>query len=189
MGSLSEHFGWPSYTVFPKTKLHSFTSKVLFGIIIKISVDTLDNLKNISVNNLENLKNIYILLHLIYFTQGRLSEHVGIQRGNRGQDPHPLKITKIWGFLAILVRIPSKAKPAFNDGPSSAHQRIQSYLMAFLWRADNGPLLVIFWSSLPWSIKKRKRCQSWTPSHKTCWIRTCSVYKAYFSQILWYYII
>ena len=55
-------------------------------------------------------------------------------------------------------------KPAFNVGPSSAHQRsaIQwclaggpMMLMAFRLCADNGPLLVVLGSSLPSSTKKK----------------------------------
>ena len=38
-------------------------------------------------------------------------------------------------------------KPAFNVGPSYVRQ-------AFLWRADVGPLMVVFGSSLPSSTKK-----------------------------------
>ena len=40
---------------------------------------------------------------------------------------------------------------------------------------DVGPLMVVFGSSLPSSIKKKnkkQRCQSLTPSGKTFWIRT-----------------
>ena len=36
-------------------------------------------------------------------------------------------------------------------------------MMAFRWRADDGPLLVVFGSSLPSSTKKPL---SWTPSDK-----------------------
>ena len=49
------------------------------------------------------------------------------------------------------------------------------HFMAFCWRADDGPLLVVLGSSIPSSAKKKKikRCQSWTPSDKTFWIRAC----------------
>ena len=59
-------------------------------------------------------------------------------------------------------------------GPSSARQR-NSISMAFCWWADDGPLLVVFGSSLPSSSTKntQKCCQSWTPSYKTFWIRAC----------------
>ena len=36
-------------------------------------------------------------------------------------------------------------------------------LMAFRWRADDGPLLVVFGSSLSPSPHQLKKCQSWTP--------------------------
>ena len=42
-------------------------------------------------------------------------------------------------------------KPAFNVGPSSARQR---NVMAFRWRADDVPLIVVLGSSLPSSTKK-----------------------------------
>ena len=45
--------------------------------------------------------------------------------------------------------------------------------MAFRWRADDGPLLVVFGSSL--LSTKKKRCQSWTPSDKSFWIRAWSL--------------
>ena len=44
--------------------------------------------------------------------------------------------------------------------------------MAFSLWADNGPLIVVFGSSLLHQLKK-KRCQSWTPTDKTFWIRAC----------------
>ena len=42
--------------------------------------------------------------------------------------------------------------------------------MAFCWWADDGPLLVVYRSSLPHYLEK-KCCQSWTPSGKNFWIR------------------
>ena len=39
--------------------------------------------------------------------------------------------------------------------------------MAIRWRAADGPLLMVFGSSLPYYLKtKKKHCQSWTPSGK-----------------------
>ena len=43
--------------------------------------------------------------------------------------------------------------------------------MVFRWRANDWQHIVVFGSSLPSSTKKR--CQSWTPSDKTLWIRAC----------------
>ena len=64
--------------------------------------------------------------------------HVRIQRGGQGVRT-PLKNDKNTGFLSNTGLDPLKnhkvAKPAFNVGPSS---------MAFCWRADDGPLLVLF---------------------------------------------
>ena len=45
--------------------------------------------------------------------------------------------------------------------------------MTFCWWADDCPLIVVLGSSLPSSTTK-KRCQSWTPSDKTFWIRACN---------------
>ena len=45
-------------------------------------------------------------------------------------------------------------KPAFNVGPSSAHQR-NAIKMAFRWQADDGPLLVLIGSSLPLSPHRK----------------------------------
>ena len=89
--------------------------------------------------------------------------HGRIQRVHRRSGPPSLrKITNIYGF-----RIP----------------------YAFRWRADDGPLIVVFGSFLPSSNekinnnnkktkkqkKKNKRYQSWTPSDKAVWIRACFV--------------
>ena len=47
--------------------------------------------------------------------------------------------------------------------------------MAFRWRADDGPLLVVFESSSFSSTKqKEKRYRIWTPSDKTFRIRACN---------------
>ena len=95
--------------------------------------------------------------------------------GSRG-GTHPGKLQKM-GTSAILVRIPLNHKatnPAFNVGPSSARQRNAIY-MEFRWRAVDG---VVFGSFFPHQTKKRKKgCQSWTPSGKTFGIRAwISVY-------------
>ena len=70
---------------------------------------------------------------------------------------------------------------AIIDTPAKRH------LMAFRWRADDGPLIVVLGSSLPSSKKQKKKKQkkknkkqkkkknvkSWTPSDKTSRIRAC----------------
>ena len=65
----------------------------------------------------------------------------GSRGWDRGFGPHPLKITKIKGFLAIHIRIHWKftvTKPAVNVWPWTAHQR-NAIKMAFRWRVHDGP--------------------------------------------------
>ena len=69
------------------------------------------------------------------------------------------------------VRPHKATQPAFNVGPSSAGQRNAIY--AFRWRADDGPFIVIFGSSIPSSTKKNRYQR--TPSDKTSWIRACGL--------------
>ena len=74
--------------------------------------------------------------------------------GTGGPDPLPLKNHK--NFLAILERIPRNSQNyqasiqrwAIIGTPAKRH------LKAFRWRADDGPLLVIFGSS---PLKKKKK--------------------------------
>ena len=79
--------------------------------------------------------------------------HVRIQRGgDRGSDPHPPEKSQTIGVLSNSGPDPLKnhkaTEPAFNVGPSSARQR-NAIQMAFRWRADDGPLIVVFGSSHP----------------------------------------
>ena len=64
------------------------------------------------------------------------------------------------GFLSNSGPDPLKnyeaTEPAFNVGPSSARQR-NAVLIAFGWRADDDPLIVVFGSSHPHQLKT-KRC-------------------------------
>ena len=81
-----------------------------------------------------------------------------------------LKKIKGIGFLSNAGPDPSKnhkaTKPAFNAGQSSARQQNASE-MTVRWRADDGPLIVVFESYSPPSTKtKQKRCQSGTHSEK-----------------------
>ena len=46
--------------------------------------------------------------------------------------------------------------------------------MAFRWRADDGPFIVVFGYSIPSSTKNKKHSQLWTASDKTLWICACS---------------
>ena len=76
--------------------------------------------------------------------------------------PPPLKNHKNIGFLSNSDPDPLKnykaTEPAFNVGPSSARQR-NAILMAFCWRADNSPLIVVhvFGSSPTHQLKKQKQ--------------------------------
>ena len=66
--------------------------------------------------------------------------------------PPPLKNHKQKGFSSNTGPDPLKiaaTKPAFNVGPSSVHQRNAIHLMAFRWRTDDGPLIVVLGSSIP----------------------------------------
>ena len=71
--------------------------------------------------------------------------------GDRGSGP-PLKNHKNIGFLCNTGLDPLKnhkaAKPAFYDGPTLAHKG-NTIKMAFRWRADDGPFIVVFGSSIP----------------------------------------
>ena len=66
--------------------------------------------------------------------------------------------------------------PAFNVRPSSACQR-NAISMAFRWRADDGPLIVVsgFFLPSPTNKKKKKKnvVEVGTPFDKKFWIRAC----------------
>ena len=93
----------------------------------------------------------------------------GSRRGDRGfGHPHPLKNHNNIGFLSdidpIFLKKFNCAKPAFNVGPSPARQR-----------HAGGPIIAhLKWYLDPLSLHQvKKRCQSWTPSDETLWIRAC----------------
>ena len=85
--------------------------------------------------------------------------HARIQRGGGGSAPFP-ENHKTIGFLSKSGPDPLKnhkaIKPAFNVSPSSARQQ-NAIQMAFRWRADGSPLIVVFGSSLPSLTKKEKK--------------------------------
>ena len=85
-----------------------------------------------------------------------ITMHVRVQSGGQGVT---LKNYKNIGFLCISGPDPQKnyeaTEPAFNVGPSSARQR-NAILMAFRWRADDGPLILVFRSSHHSSTRKKK---------------------------------
>ena len=76
--------------------------------------------------------------------------------GDRGSRPPPLEKSQNTGFLSSigpdLLKIHKATKPAFYVGLPSARQRNAE--MAFRWRAYDGPLIVVFGSSLPFKLKK-----------------------------------
>ena len=87
---------------------------------------------------------------------------VPFTRGSRGgtgvrTPPPPLKKHKNIVFLSNngpdSLKNHKATKPAFNVWPSSARQR---NAIAFRWRANDGPLLVLFGSSLPSSKRNKK---------------------------------
>ena len=88
-----------------------------------------------------------------YGSQTNIWAHGRIQRGGGGRGPDPpLKNHNNIGFLCNTgpepVRNRKATKPAFNAGPSSARQR-NTISMAFRWRADDGPFIAVFGSSIP----------------------------------------
>ena len=119
-----------------------------------------------------------MLQRLTHITHSRIQRGRGWGGvGGSGPPPPPEKSQKI-GFLNNSghdqLENHKATKSAFNVWQSSAHQR-NAISMAFCWRADNGPLIVVIGSSFSPSAKKKKkkRCQSWTPSDKIFSIRAC----------------
>ena len=100
---------------------------------------------------------------------GSLYYTIGGSRGER--EPLPLekspKYRVSWQKNNIGSMKSTATKPAFNVGPSSARQRNA-------WRADDGPLIMVFGPSLPSSTKKTHKKNAkciWTPSDKIFWVR------------------
>ena len=83
-------------------------------------------------------------------------QHVLIQGGGV-QIPLPLKITELQGYFAILVWIPWKFTKLQSQHLLYGHisPLEKRYLMVFNWQANDGPLLVVFGSTLPSSAKKK----------------------------------
>ena len=75
-----------------------------------------------------------------------------------GLDTPALENHKAIGFLGNTCPNPLEnhkaTKPAFNVGTSSTRQ-LNASLMAFRWRGYDGPLLVVFGSSLRSSTKTK----------------------------------
>ena len=97
--------------------------------------------------------------------------------GDKGSGPPPpLKNHKNIGFSRNTGPDPLKNRNyqasiqcwAIISTPAKRH------LIAFRWRADNGPLIVVLGSSLsPHQLKKK--LSKLTPSDKTVWIRACTI--------------
>ena len=88
-------------------------------------------------------------------------------RGSRGRGqkvrtpppPSPVKYHKNLKFLSNTGPDPLKFLKLPSQHSTLGHRR---RLKAFHWRADDGPLLVIFGSSLPYK-RRKKRCQKSDP--------------------------
>ena len=89
-------------------------------------------------------------------------------RGVGGGAETPWKITKLYGSLAILVCIAWKITKIPSQHSMFGHHK--PAIETFCWRADDGPLLVVFGSTLP---PKNPSELHWTPSDKPFWILTC----------------
>ena len=76
--------------------------------------------------------------------------------GGRGSGL-PSEKNKVSWHLSTTGHVPLKnhkaTKPVFNVGKLSARQRNDIY-MAFRWRVDDDPVLVVFGTTLPSSTKK-----------------------------------
>ena len=109
-----------------------------------------------------NFKHNIIFLSLkIDFVLERIQREWGENRGGgesqkysffSNTGPDPLKCQSYQAIIRCRVIIGTPAK---------------AIEMAFRWRADDDPLIVLSGSSY------QKRLQSWTPSYKTLWICAC----------------
>ena len=98
---------------------------------------------------------------------------MGSMHGSRGQGGQgvgpPLKNYKNKEFLSNTGPDSQEnhkaTKPAFNVGPSSARQR-KLHLMAFLWWADDVPLLGLVGSSVPHKKTNKKNLSEVGPPLK-----------------------
>ena len=103
---------------------------------------------------------LFVILVINLFYKGDISGSRGGGGGRRSRPSPLLKNHKNIGFLGNTGPDPltnhKATKPAFNIGSSSARQR-NAILMAFRWRANVGPLIVVFGSSLQHQRKKHSR--------------------------------
>ena len=105
---------------------------------------------------------------------------MGGSRGGTGDPtppppPPPWKFAKIKGFLAILAQITWKITKLPSRHSMLGILRPASK-MPFKWGFAGGPTMArwswYLFGSSP-LLKKKKSCQSWTPSDKNFWIRVC----------------
>ena len=83
-----------------------------------------------------------------------------IQRGDRGPDPPPpMKNHKNIGFSSNTVpdSLKNRSYQASIQCWGIIGTPVKGHLMAFRWRAHDGPLIVVLGSFLPSSTKKKKK--------------------------------
>ena len=119
---------------------------------------------------------LYFMMHAFILCHHQLSiGHLTCADPDGGAGVRiPPKIHKNIGFLnniglqdpLKITKLPSQH--SMFTGPSSTHQR-NAIKMAFRWRANDGPLIVVFGSSLSSRTenKRKKTRQSWTPPDKS----------------------
>ena len=90
--------------------------------------------------------------------------------GGRCSRPPPLKDHKKYVFLAILVRMHWKIAKLIGQNSMLGHHR-DATETAFKWLFAGGPMMARFKGYFDHFSTKKKRCQSWTPSDKSFWIR------------------
>ena len=95
--------------------------------------------------------------------------------GGRGYGPLPLKITKV-GFLSNIGPDPLKiTKLPSQHSMLGHHLHVPVSETPFKRRFAGGPMMARFNGYLdslsPHKKTTKKRCQSWTPSGNTFWIR------------------
>ena len=91
-------------------------------------------------------------------------DHVRIQRGGGTGGPDPPEKSQNIGFLSETGPDPLKITKLPNQHSMLGHHRCW---MVFRWRADDGPFIVTFGSSIPSSTKKKKQQFFFSNSDKT----------------------
>ena len=95
--------------------------------------------------------------------------HAQTQRGRLGVR------TPLENHNAIRFLSNTGPDPLENHHKATNPPFMLEHYMAFRWWADDGPLLVVFGSSIPSSTKKKTlSILSWAPSDITFWICACA---------------